>query len=102
MEISCMLQWLYIVLIIVVCLRILMDTRSPSKAAAYMLLVILLPIAGIIIYFSVGINYRKRKIYSKNLFAGELRKQINDLQKKDRDRIVQSNPELMKKQIITR
>jgi cardiolipin synthase len=97
MEISCMLQWLYIVLIIVVCLRILMDTRSPSKAAAYMLLVILLPIAGIIIYFSVGINYRKRKIYSKNLFAGELRKQINDLQKKDRDRIVQSNPELMKK-----
>jgi cardiolipin synthase len=48
-------------------LRILYDTRSTTKSLAYILLVIFLPIAGIIFYFSFGMNYRKRKMYSKKL-----------------------------------
>ena len=50
-----------------VCLRILYDTRSTTKSLAYILLVIFLPIVGIIFYFSFGMNYRKRKMYSKKL-----------------------------------
>ncbi len=58
---------IYIAVVIAVCLRIIYDTRSSTKTLAYMLLVIFLPLAGILIYFSLGINYRKRKMYSKKL-----------------------------------
>lgn len=57
----------YIIVVVLVCLRVVYDTRSTTKTVAYMLLVIFVPIAGIFIYFSFGINYRKRKIYNKKL-----------------------------------
>ncbi|GJH41710.1 major cardiolipin synthase ClsA [Capnocytophaga sp. HP1101] len=58
---------LYVLFIIAVCLRIVWDTRSVSKALAYLLLVIFVPILGAIFYFSFGINYRRHKIYHKKL-----------------------------------
>lgn len=61
------LEVLYVVLLVFVCLRIIWDTRSVTKSLAYLLLVIFVPILGMIVYFSFGINYRKRKIYSKKL-----------------------------------
>lgn len=77
----------YILLIIGVCLRIVFDTRSTSKASAYILLVLLIPVAGIFIYFSVGVNYRKKKLYTKNLFAEELKTEVVDYIRQNRDRI---------------
>src|SRR6478672_10258471 len=62
---------IYVVIVVLVCLRIIYDTRSGIKTLAYLLLVIFLPVAGIIVYFSFGINYRKRKIYSKKLVRDE-------------------------------
>lgn len=59
---------IYVLIVILVCLRIVYDTRSNTKTLAYLLLVIFLPVIGIIFYFSFGINYRKRKMYSKKLF----------------------------------
>ena len=59
---------LYIIFILLVCVRVVLDTRSTTKTLAYILLVIFVPIAGILIYFSFGVNYRKRKIYNKNIF----------------------------------
>lgn len=59
---------LYVVFILLVCIRVVLDTRSTTKTLAYILLVIFLPVAGILIYFSFGVNYRKRKIYNKNIF----------------------------------
>lgn len=58
---------IYIIIVIFVCARVVYDTRSTTKTLAYLLVVIFLPFIGIILYFSVGINYRKRKMYSKNL-----------------------------------
>jgi len=71
----------YIVLVIVVCGRILYDTDSTSKTFAYLLVAILLPAIGMIIYFAVGANYRKNKLYSKkitndNKLLNEIRKKI--------------------------
>lgn len=80
----------YVVILVLVCIRIIYDTRSTSKSLSYMLLVIFLPIAGIILYFSFGVNYRNRKIYNKKL--------INDteLDKKLRQNILRrSNDVLM-------
>ncbi len=57
----------YLILLILVGLRIVYDTRSSSKTLAYLLLIIFVPLGGILIYFSFGINYRKRLIYSKKL-----------------------------------
>lgn len=61
-------QTLYVIMIILVCARVVYDTQSTTKTLAYLLLVIFLPFVGIIIYFSIGINYRKRKMYSKKIF----------------------------------
>jgi cardiolipin synthase len=62
---------LYVLIIIAVCLRIVYDTSSTSKTLAYLLLAIFFPVAGAILYFVIGTNYRKRKLYSKKLFKDE-------------------------------
>jgi len=59
----------YAALVIFVCLRILYDINSTSKAFAYLLVALLLPGLGIIIYFAVGANYRKNKLYSKKIIS---------------------------------
>src|SRR5690606_14084910 len=62
---------LYIALIVAVCFRIIYDTVNHTKTIAYLLLVIFLPVVGIFFYFSFGINYRKRQLYSKKLVDDE-------------------------------
>ncbi len=61
------LQVVYVLVIIGVLMRIIYDTQSVTKTIAYVLLVIFLPIVGVFIYFSFGINYRKNKLYSKKI-----------------------------------
>ncbi|SIN74486.1 cardiolipin synthase [Algoriphagus halophilus] len=51
----------YLFALIFTIFRILLDTHSTSKTLAYLLLVIVLPILGMIIYYSVGINYRHKR-----------------------------------------
>ena len=73
---------LYYLFITTICIKIILDTDTPSKAFAYLFLVVFFPIVGILFYFSFGINYRKRKLYSKklesNIYAfDEILKQIN-------------------------
>ena len=58
---------LYILVVFIVCINILVNTETPSKALGYLLLVISFPVFGIILYFSVGLNYRKRELYHKKL-----------------------------------
>src|SRR6266498_132520 len=70
---------IYIVVLVLVCLRIIYDTSTSTKALAYLLLVIFLPFAGIIFYFSFGVNHRIRKMYSKKLIRDdELAKKLNE------------------------
>ncbi|HTN09071.1 cardiolipin synthase [Agriterribacter sp.] len=61
----------YLIILVLVCLRIIYDTRSTTKTLAYLLLAIFVPFAGMLFYFSFGINYRKRKMYSKKLIADD-------------------------------
>ncbi|MDY0343939.1 MAG: cardiolipin synthase [Lentimicrobium sp.] len=63
---------IYVAIVIIVCIAILFYTETPSKALGYLLLVISFPIGGIILYFSVGLNYRKRELYRKKLEIDEL------------------------------
>jgi cardiolipin synthase len=72
-----MLDWLFIAEIVyvigvaAVCFRIVYETESTSKTLAYLLLTIFLPVGGIIVYFVIGTNYRKRKLYSKKIFKDD-------------------------------
>ncbi|MBR9920253.1 MAG: cardiolipin synthase [Bacteroidetes bacterium] len=68
-SLSSLLFIAYYVVAILVCLRIIYDTQDTAKATAYILLVLLLPIVGILVYFSFGVNYRKRRLYKKKLRA---------------------------------
>src|SRR5690606_24856365 len=64
-------------LLILVCLRIIYDATSTHKTLAWLLVVIFIPVLGILFYFSFGINYRKRRVYSKKLIRDDvLRKQV--------------------------
>ena len=65
------LQIPYFIFTFLVILRVLYDTRSSTKALAYILFIVFLPIVGTLFYFSFGINYRKRKLYSKKLVIDE-------------------------------
>jgi cardiolipin synthase A/B len=65
------IEILYFVVVALVCVRIIYDTRSSSKTLAYLLLAIFVPVAGIAFYFIFGMNYRKRSIYSKKLAKDE-------------------------------
>ncbi|MBC9794785.1 cardiolipin synthase [Sinomicrobium weinanense] len=70
---------IYVLLLILVCLRVVYDTRSTTKTIAYLLLIVFLPVIGIFIYFSFGINYRRRKMYSKKLLQNkELTDRLNE------------------------
>lgn len=86
------IEIVYVLFIIAVCIRIIWDTRSVSKTLAYLLLVIFLPIVGVIVYFSFGINYRKRKIYNKKLVKDELlQAELEDRLNKQTSSLLQSN-----------
>lgn len=71
MNLQTILEILYILVLIGFTIKIIDDSKKPSKAAAYILLIFALPVIGIIIYLSVGLNYRKSEIYSKKLKIDE-------------------------------
>ena len=61
------LEVLYVIMTVLVCLWIIYETDTTTKTLAYLLLAIFVPFLGTIFYFAFGVNYRKRKIYSKKL-----------------------------------
>ncbi len=66
------LEIIYFAIVVLVIMRVLHDTRSGAKALAYILFIILLPVVGILFYFSFGVNYRKHKLYSKKIVENDV------------------------------
>ncbi len=56
----------YYLCILGIVVSVILENRNPLKTHSYLLLLLLLPILGIIIYFFFGQNFRKRKIFSKS------------------------------------
>ena len=92
----------YIIVLVLICLRIIYDTKSTTKTLAYLLFAVFVPFAGMIFYFFFGINYRNKKMYSKKLFendemAGRLKEDLYHNSKQvydESDASVQGNKEL--------
>ena len=55
----------YLIILAYTILRILLDTHSTSKTLAYLLMVLFLPFLGVVLYFSIGINYRHKRYNQK-------------------------------------
>lgn len=78
-------ETIYIIILILVCLRIIYDTQSTTKTLAYLMFAVFVPFFGIFFYFFFGINYRNRKMYSKKLLNN------SDLSKRLKDYLYQSS-----------
>lgn len=63
----------YLLTVIFIATLIVLENRSPIKTISWVLVLILLPFAGIIIYLFFGQEYRKKKMFS--------RKGLHDLEK---------------------
>ena len=61
----------YSVILIYTVIRILLDTESTPKTLAYLIMVLVVPILGIILYVSFGINYRHMSSDSRGMKAQE-------------------------------
>ncbi|MDR2122503.1 MAG: cardiolipin synthase [Flavobacteriaceae bacterium] len=74
----------YVIAIFYAIIKIIKNTENSSKALGYLLVVIVLPVVGIILYFSIGVNYRLEKLYKRKYIRGKdfyklIRRQINIL-----------------------
>lgn len=63
----------YLVAVFAICLMIVFENRNPVKTLSWMLVILFIPIAGMIVYFFFGRNYRKQKIYSRKSLADSAR-----------------------------
>lgn len=61
----------YGVILLLVCLRIIFETHSSTKTLAYLLVCIFIPVIGILFYITFGINYWKKKLYTKKSTSNE-------------------------------
>lgn len=57
---------IYVVLVVASVVTVLMDNRQPSRTAAWVLVLLFVPIVGFVLYFFFGQNTRKMKIISKH------------------------------------
>ncbi|MEI8115328.1 MAG: PLDc N-terminal domain-containing protein, partial [Bacteroidia bacterium] len=56
---------LYILTVVFIAILIILENRNPVKTISWVLVLVLLPIAGIVIYLFFGQEYRKTKMYSR-------------------------------------
>ena len=56
---------IFLVTAIPVAIMIILEKRSPFKTAAWVLVLILLPVFGVVFYLFFGQEYRKRKFFSR-------------------------------------
>ncbi len=61
-------QWYWVVPFILayigVILTILLDNKNPAKSIAYILLLALVPVAGLVVYYFFGRDYRKQRLFN--------------------------------------
>lgn len=59
------LSVLYLINIVFLCLMIIFENRAPVQTLSWVMLILMVPFIGIVIYFVFGQNFRKKKIFSR-------------------------------------
>ncbi len=73
LHIQGVITFVYFLTVLFIAILIVLENRNPIKTISWILVLILLPFAGIIIYLFFGQEYRKKKMFS--------RKGLQDLEK---------------------
>ncbi len=66
--ISVILLATYYAVVIYFFFRLLLENKNPLKTQSYLLLMVLLPFIGLLIYLLFGVNFRRKKMYSRKVF----------------------------------
>ncbi|CAN5877672.1 cardiolipin synthase [soil metagenome] len=61
----------YFILVVFICLRNIYETSSSTKTMAYLLFCIFVPVIGILFYLAFGVNYWRKKMYTKKMGEDE-------------------------------
>lgn len=70
---------LYFIAILVVTVIIINNEEGATKTLGYLTLIWFVPLFGVILYFSLGVNYRNNQMYSKKLEMNQwLEKEADD------------------------
>jgi cardiolipin synthase A/B len=64
-DIWIVIDWIYAFTIIVVTALIILENRRPEKTVSWIIVLILIPVLGVILYIFFGQEYRKRKLFSR-------------------------------------
>jgi len=62
-------QYLIAVIIVIVIIYLILEHRDPNKTLSWILVIILVPIVGLILFYFLGKNYRKKRIFTKKGIA---------------------------------
>lgn len=62
-------QVLLIIAVVVVIIFIILENRNPNKTMAWIFAIILLPAAGIVLFYFFGKNYRRKRIFTRKEIA---------------------------------
>ena len=65
--------WFYLIFLLTaipVAIMIVLEKRSPHKTAAWIMVLIMLPVFGVLFYLVFGQEYRKRKMFSRRGLKG--------------------------------
>lgn len=70
------INYIYVLTIIFVIALVILENRSPVKTVAWIFVLVLVPVGGIIAYTFLGQEYRKKKIFSRKGLKSPQRLQI--------------------------
>ncbi len=57
------LFFLYVLIVGITAIRIILENKNPLKTHSYLLIIIVLPVVGLLVYYFFGVNLRKEKIF---------------------------------------
>lgn len=69
-------EYIIIIPVVIVIFIILLEKRRPSNTLAWIMTILLIPVAGLILFYFFGKNYRRKKTFT--------RKEINDLRQTEK------------------
>lgn len=90
--ISLILYITYLVLAIYASSMIIYRKLDPVKSLSWIIVILLLPYIGLILYLFLGQNFRKRKIYDRK---GAREERVKRIAANNQLRLLKSNPELL-------
>ncbi len=82
----------YYIFVSFVVLLIILDNKKPEKAFAFIFLILLFPIAGIVIYLLFGAQFQKKKLFTKKRYFDKVYlSKLSEEQKGDAESLVKGS-----------